>query len=555
MKRFDALDAFISYSRSDLDFVLALHRAITARNKDVWFDQVKEPLKGLPPASKWWEEIKYGIQNADNFIVVVSPYSTSSPYCNAELAHALAYEKRLVVVLYCGGTNEIETRKAIDVALSSISRHEQLPPQVQPERPFLQTLARRNWLEIEKIQYVVFSNEISFDSSIELLLKGIDRDLTWIRTWSSVRQTAQLWADDNFDDSYLWSERRLIPVRRMIEERGQSLTEIERRFLQSEQERLLAELQDADVTHLRRASIGDRLAFLGDQRPGVGLRPDGLPDISWIKVPGGETPVYDQTFPVGSFYIARYPISHRQFQAFLEHPDGATNPTWWTDCPMDDEQANYVTRTDQPSNYPQDKVSWWQAVAFSRWLTSIMPEDGWPDGSYRRADPTLPTSQSPLGREHGAGQLAAAWQFRLPTEWEWQWAAQGADGRSYPWGDQWDDRFANVKETGLFRTIAVGMYPQGATPTGIHDMSGNLWEWSMNANPPRFVLPRDVTTRTIEKDRTTTRTLGIAVRGGAFDRNYVAAACEDRDVVPPGLQVRYIGFRLVCANTETSGLI
>jgi hypothetical protein len=169
-------DLFISYSRRNLEFVQTLANTLAEHGKSPWFDQIKQPLEGVPPGSKWWEEITYGIENVDNFLFVASIQSITSPYCHAEIAHARQHAKRIVPVLYCDIRGEGDTWKAISDAIETIGDDSQLPNSVTSTMLNLKTLVRENWLELSAVQFVFFPTRSYFRNPMPTSFKHS----TWI---------------------------------------------------------------------------------------------------------------------------------------------------------------------------------------------------------------------------------------------------------------------------------------------------------------------------------------------------------------------------------------
>src|SRR5205085_2885454 len=140
--------------------------------------------------------------------------------------------------------------------------------------------------------------------------------------------------------------------------------------------------------------------------------------ITWCEVPGGEFIYQDgekQFLP--TFYIAKYPVTYRQYEAFLEDEDGYQKVRWWEGL----HEEGLAQQKEGPGeqrfkfwNHPRDDVSYYDAMAFCRWLTAKLPREAWPNG---------------VGKD---------WMIRLPTEQEWEKAARGTDGRVYPYGNEFE---------------------------------------------------------------------------------------------------------------------
>jgi len=167
---------------------------------------------------------------------------------------------------------------------------------------------------------------------------------------------------------------------------------------------LLRELQQSDVTGARRRDIGKRLAEIEDPRRGVGVW-SGVPDIEWVFVsPGGNVDIEGSRKSVSPFYLARYDVTYGLYEAFVKASDGFANPQWWQGQPSGRDLRNQANRQ---LNAPRENVTWYQAGAFTRWLNARL------------------RAQSASVSAGSVRVNGLVWEVRLPTEWEWQWAAQG----------------------------------------------------------------------------------------------------------------------------------
>ena len=228
----------------------------------------------------------------------------------------------------------------------------------------------------------------------------------------------------------------------------------------------------------------------------------GLPDIVWCDVPAGKFVYADNSSPeiAEPYRIAKYPVTNSQFLSFIQDPSGYANAKWWAglnDAAGVQQLAGPADAMWPDADRPREMVSWYEAMAFCEWLS------------------------------HRLG-----YKVSLPTEEQWEKAARGPAGSTYPYGSRFDDYKSNTSESRFGHTTAVDLYRDGVSPYGALGMSGNVWEWTLSEYHSR---------RNDNLSSDNPRVL----RGGSWANSRHYAKAASRICNYPGDRFVNAGFRLM----------
>lgn len=261
----------------------------------------------------------------------------------------------------------------------------------------------------------------------------------------------------------------------------------------------------------RAARVFFLVAFVAISRPAGGAADDLLAVSAGAFVmgdPEGEADEAPRKVRVGAFRIMRHEVTNAQFSVFV----AATG--YRTDA--EKSGTGFVWDGD------------WRNVAGANWRA---PHGAGSTIEGLAAHPVVQVSA------RDAEAYCAHYGLRLPIEAEWEFAARGTDGRRFPWGNVPPRQgrgparanFGTVTccapdaEDGYRKTAPVGSYPEGASPFGVLDMAGNVWEWTATPFPGR------------SDER--------AIRGGGWGNNPYCLRVSYRHGNPPHFSLDMVGFR------------
>ena len=284
--------------------------------------------------------------------------------------------------------------------------------------------------------------------------------------------------------------------------------------------------------------IADLRAAAGFSLARTGWIPKDLDD--WVPIPAGDFLYGDDKKRMKikeAFAMQKYPVTNLQFKRFLDDNGYDRQELWsgdgwaWRTGTYDTKETNedirrYLERRPAEKRHepyfwrdpkwnnpiaPVVGVTWFEAEAYANWLAKQ------------------------LGQE-----------VRLPTEFEWERAARGTNGREYAWGNEFEKNKVNCSEfwaqlddlsdfggwqkwweknSEIPSTTLVGQFNGGDTPQGISDLSGNVWEWTASWWEEAQV--------------------NRVVRGGSWGNSHRLVRCANRYRYFPDLFFNLIGFRFV----------
>lgn len=540
---------FISYARVDKPYCQQIAQRLAGVH-DVWYDQ------RLHAGQDWWAMIVDKLNWCDGFVYLLSPESVKSEYCQREFAIAEESGKCLVPVLIQART-EIpaslshihyadlsESMDDIGTLMDSLTVAERNlltrratpspPPSPKPAPP-----AAKDAPNIALAKAADAMEAENFDAAVFMLKEALDKKPTgrWLRIFQNTLAEAEAALERQ---AYLReAEREYEPIREAVKRRATrafgcaEFADFRQQFPDYDPDNVADVCAKLKRTSLPVVQTQERAAPPPTPQPTKLAKPDFLPTgilpapFEWIEIPAGpflmgSDPKKDSqadddeqpqiTVELPTYTIAKYPVTYVQYEVFVDD-GGYQNDSYWTDAGRE-----WRGNNQHPTQYWQDKkwhiadhpvvgVTWYEAWAFSQWLGA--------------------TSRS-LG-------------VRLPTEPEWEKAARGAGGQIYPWGDQPPDKtLCNFGEN-VDKTTPVTQYSAGASPYGVLDMSGNVWEWCLTKYPLWNYGDGPGT-----MDNDSAGTARRVRRGGSWDYPDRYARAAARSALYPSPRFSYYGFRVCC---------
>lgn len=519
---------FVSYARVDKPYCVQIVEVLDFH--DVWFDQ------RLSAGQKWWKEILNRLEWCEGFIYLISHASLESEYCHREFEIAQSLGKHI------------------------------FPTIIEPGLTLPDTLSHLQYIDLghgltaetvhDLLRAIYIADQTTWRPTPEEIVPSITPEPLDENALSDlISEAAQVMEKGEYDRATLLLKHvlahnyrpRFIDINKLAAEAEAALERQTMRRQMEREYRQIVELvhlpatrqigleafqafqqdyKDYDPENIAAASTAETArgatgAGLGSESPSASPRPPDLltranersrriPLMEWCEISAGKVRVTGSDDVshrhVDRFLMVRYPVTNKQYQAFVNASNGYNNAKWWA---YSDEAIEWREGHPQPvppkfegHDRPRESITWYEARAFCLWLSDLLKLD-----------------------------------ITLPTLKQRQRAVMGDDERIYPWGNTFDQDFCNTRESGLRMTTVVNRYPNGVSPYGVYDLAGNVWEWCAD----HFIVEEPQ-----EEGSDHKRLAKAIVHGGAFVSPYDRCHIGTSYSVPPQTAFASIGFRLIC---------
>lgn len=477
---------FISYARVDKPLCRQIAHQLEQAH-EVWYDH------RLHAGQNWWKTIQQRLDWCDGLIFLLSPESIASAYCQKELKLAIEAGKDIFPVLIRAGTDIPEDLRRIQYADLSQDMEDMVTllnavTIAERRRLTMPAHSSARLLAAEQPSHDITPHEALIQAADALDAENYDAAVYVLKqamaqypTGRVARLLQNMLVDaENALEYQVYlrtAAREYAPILELVKRKAtralgcQEFQRFVRDFPDYDPDAIGAlcnEQQAAVVSASEPASIAEIVNSRHRQQATTTDLPGILPGpFRWIDIPAGTVRLRPvnwtdsktkkgylnraRTMKVEAFTIAKYLVTNAQFERFIE-AGGYEQRRFWT-------ASGWHKRTEKnwkepcywpnaelsDSDHPVMSVSWYEALAFCAWLSEVTGE-----------------------------------RILLPTEQQWQYAAQGDDDRLYPWGNEWDAARCNTRESGLGQTTAVTQYDGiGDSPFGVVDLAGNVWEWCL----------------------------------------------------------------------------
>ncbi|RMF78466.1 MAG: TIR domain-containing protein [Chloroflexi bacterium] len=508
---------FISYARVDKPYCVQIINALEFH--DVWYDQ------RLRAGKHWWKEILRRLDWCEGFIYLISPDSIASEYCQKEYKIARDLGRQIIPVVIHPDTDmpdELAKKQYIDFsngltvdavksllnAIHQADRELALQSSINPETAVGSSDLEAPGSEIPNPIGLAAAamEEGAYDRAVFLLkhAKAHGRISKFIKVDVLLAEAEKALEEQTYQRQAEREYRQiaeLFKLERTLQLGCEALQAFLEEYPNYDPDQL-AEKCPQKVEEEKEAK-----AVVVDTPTQQNNLITFLPMFEWCDIPAGQLnissdPDKPELIDVPAFQISKYLITNSQYEVFVDDPEGYKNLDWWN---FSAESVSWFEQNPEPSesifkgdDRPREMVNWYACIAFCNWLSN-----------------------------------RTGLKIMLPNDLQWIRAGEGDKGCEYPWGDEFDPECCNTRESGLTMTTRVTRYSEGASPFGVYDMSGNVWEWCLDSQGEG-------------------RHLKHLVHGGSYMSTKERATVRFRYYIDPKNYHSSIGFRIVCLSPPSA---